>query len=177
MISETTIRRDRLKTLLTDAFREYEDNQNAPYDPKNPDTHKGSSEFPVFRLTYDLMRAASLELAGTLRPRTLTPDTESSYNPNNRTDFNYYFSDSVYDELSNPGMIISDCVDLISVFYETTVTDAQIDTMIENLDYILAYDLLDDNPENADRIDWTTVNDIHLHLRSQLDEIDPPKGN
>lgn len=118
--------RDDIHSMINSAIDAYTD---SPY----------TCDEPLFHLTIELLIAANRELTDAL-PSTTDADH-----------MRYYFSDSTYDDYTNPTNIIADCNLAIAALYELTTIDelrAAFACFADDIDYITDY--LDDAPELPD---------------------------
>lgn len=91
-----------------------------------------SDEMPLYQLNYEIMRFFSTELHFSLT--------------NHRADMRYYFSDSTFDEYSNPIFALQTCDQMLSAIYECDNSDINNDAFIsEYLDMISALCNYDDD--------------------------------
>lgn len=127
---------------------------------------KNDTDIPIsappitFKINHTLLRIANAELANALAFSN-TPDF----------DHEFYFSDSQFDDLSNPANIISDCNDFLIAYLESD-NDAMIDcipSMIDNIDYLFSYSIFnDDDDDEMPEYEFSSADDLLALLRNEF---------
>lgn len=100
------------------------------------------TDHPLFKLNLTFMRCATIDLTASL---------DYSINP----DYEYNYTDSTHDEISNPAFIIADCNNLNALIFDDDRSDAMhsaLLAMIDNLNTEL-YDYDIDAEPTFDSID------------------------
>lgn len=116
-------------------------------DLKDYGDDSSATDSPTFKMIRDTMAINAAELL---------------IEPNDYQD-GYYFSDSVYDELMNPSMIIHDCSNWIVAFYgddsiqDMINSDDMMDNLIDAFDYSFGHDLLDFQDEGDSELSFDSI--------------------
>lgn len=112
----------------------------------------------AFKINHTLMRIANAELTNALE-FTNTPEFEHEF----------YFSDSQFDELSNPANIIDECNSFLIAYLDSIIDDliALIPTMIDNIEFLLSYDLFDPDAESPE-FPCKSLDELLMLLRTEF---------
>ena len=102
------------------------------------DADNRSADYASFRIAYDLLRIASADLAFATRIDLSHPD------------MTYYFSDSTYDEITNPATTIEYATAIIGIAYERNADDIDLDILANNIALAIDLHCRDYNLDDAD---------------------------